>query len=131
MNILSTPTEGVQKIKTKKTSIAIWNVRTRHQEGQRDVLLDELRVYQKHADVVMWMQNGYTIIRSGREDDIYRQGVPLFLSSEYANGLLSYEDAWLVAGSKPELLCESSPRNMHQTYVILMNNANASRTRCS
>ena len=40
--MLSTSTEGVQKNKTKKTSVAIGKTRTLHQEGQLDLLLDEL-----------------------------------------------------------------------------------------
>ena len=92
-DMLSTSREGVQKIKTKKTSIVLWNVRTLHQEGQLDLFLDELEKFnidivgisETHwcSDVdVAFQQNRYTIIHSGREDGIHRQGVALILSSE-------------------------------------------------
>ena len=100
--MLSTSTEEVQKIKTKKTSIAIWNVTTLHQEGQFDLILNKLEkinidiagTSETHwcSDVdVAFQQNGYTIIHSGREDGIHRHGVALILSSKYATSLLSYE----------------------------------------
>ena len=101
-DLLSTSREEIPKIKTKKTSIAIWNVRTLHQERQLDKLLDELEQFNNDiagisethrcSDVgVAYQQNGYTIIHHGREDGIYRQAVALIISSEYTNGLLSYE----------------------------------------
>ena len=76
-DLLSTSTKGVLKIKTKKTSIAIWGVKTIHQEGQLDFLQDELEIFNidiaglsdTHwcSDVdVVFQQNGYTIIHSGR-----------------------------------------------------------------
>ena len=99
--MLPTSTEEVQ-IKTKKP-IAIWNVRTLHQEGQLDLLLDELKTinicYQHCRYTRSWCSgvgealqpNGYRIILSGREDDTYRQVVTLTVSTEYAHGLLSYD----------------------------------------
>ena len=100
MEMISTPREEFQKIKMKKTSITIWNVRTLHQKGQLDLLLDELVNFNIDiagisstrwcSDVdVDFQQNGYMIIHSGREDSIHRQSVALILS--YENGLLSYE----------------------------------------
>ena len=44
-DLLSTSREEIQKIKTKKTSIKTWNVRTLHQEGQLDLLLDKLEKF--------------------------------------------------------------------------------------
>ena len=83
--MLSSSNEDIRKIKTKKTSIAILNVRALHQEGQLDLFLDELEKFnidiagipETHwcSDVdVAFQQNGYTIIHSGREDSIHRQG---------------------------------------------------------
>ena len=100
--MLSTSREEIQKIKTKKTSIMMWNIRTLYQEGQLDLFLDELEKFnidivgisETHwcSDVdVAFQQNGYMIIHSGREDGIHRQGVAPILSSEYVNGLLSYK----------------------------------------
>ena len=101
-DILSTSTEGVQEIKTKKTSIEIWNARTLHQEGQIVLLLDKMEnintvfagISETHwfSDVdVAFQQNLYPIIHSGKENDILRQGVALILFFEYANSLVSYE----------------------------------------
>ncbi|KAI0235880.1 Brefeldin A-inhibited guanine nucleotide-exchange protein 3 [Lamellibrachia satsuma] len=78
-DLLSTSREEIQKIKTKKTSFVIWNVRTLHQKRQVDLLLDELENFNINiADIseTQWcgiQQNGYTIIHSGREDGIHRQ----------------------------------------------------------
>ena len=69
---------------------------------QLELLFDELEKF--NIDIIgipethwcsdvdaAFQQNGYTIIHSGREDDIHRQGAALILLPEYANGLLSYE----------------------------------------
>ena len=54
--MLSTQREEVQKIKTKKSSIATWNVRTLHQEGQFDLLLAELEKFNIDiTGIMMWM----------------------------------------------------------------------------
>ena len=65
---------------------------------------------------VAFQQNGYTIIQTGREYGIDRQGVALILSSEYANGLLSYEAVFPMMVS----VCvktRTGLRNISQVYA--------------
>ena len=95
-----------------------YNVRTLNQELQLDLLLDKLEKFNigiagisdthwfSVVDVA-FQQNGYTIIHSGREGGIHRQVVALDLSSESANGLLSYEavSPRMVSVVKQELVC--------------------------
>ena len=65
---------------------------------------------------VAFLQNGYTIIHSGREDGIHRQDVVLILSSEYVNGLLSCE---VVSPRMVSVRAKTSTgvRNIIQVYA--------------
>ena len=104
------------------------------------MLLDELEKFnidivgisETHwcSDVdVVFQQNRYMIIQSGREDGIQRQSVALNLSSEYVNGLLSYEAVSLRMVSvrvKTRTVCDTSSTYMHQTHLTLMNNTKTS-----
>ena len=57
-----------------------------------------------------------TFIHSGREDGIHRQGVAIILSSEYANGLPSYE-AVSPRMVSVRMKTRTDARNIIQVYV--------------
>ena len=137
--MLFIPTEEVQKIKTKKTSIAISNVRTLHHEGQLDLLLDEhststFRVYQKHAGVVTWMWHfskidtrSFTVIeKMASTDEVWHQSSSLSmrtLSREAVSPRMVSVTVKTRTGVRNSIQVYAIT---HQTHLTLMNNANTS-----
>lgn len=84
----------------KSIRIGTWNVQSLYRPGHARTVLNEMKKYKLDVlglQEVRWTENGeykqdkYSILYSGRQDGIHRQGVGLCLSEKARKSLLSFQ----------------------------------------